>query len=87
MPDTTLSNCVRDAATQAAGLPRRRSVPVSLIAAVAALGGLLFGYDTGIISAALLFIGDTFALDDTVKQIVTAAIVAGALVGCLAAGP
>ena len=65
---------------------------VGLVSAVAALGGLLFGYDTGIISAALLFVGHSLAphggeLTNVSKQIITSAIVAGALVGCMTAGP
>ncbi|MCE2576606.1 sugar porter family MFS transporter [Komagataeibacter sp. FNDCR2] len=60
---------------------------VNLIAAVAATGGLLFGYDTGIISAALLQITRDFALETLGQQIVTSAIVAGALGGCLVAAP
>jgi MFS transporter, SP family, major inositol transporter len=65
---------------------------VLLVSIVAALGGLLFGYDTGIISAALLFVGHDLnphgsGLGDLAKQLITSAIVAGALVGCMGAGP
>jgi major inositol transporter-like SP family MFS transporter len=65
---------------------------VLLVSIVAALGGLLFGYDTGIISAALLFVGHDLnphgsGLDDLAKQLITSAIVAGALIGCMGAGP
>jgi len=65
----------------------QQSTFVLFVSAVAALGGLLFGYDTGIISAALLFIGKSIAVGDIAKQLITAAIVAGALVGCMGAGP
>ncbi|QWT21360.1 sugar porter family MFS transporter [Bacillus sp. NP157] len=57
------------------------------IITIAALGGLLFGYDTGVIGVALLGLGRQFALDDTTKQLVTGAIIFGALFGCLATGP
>jgi sugar porter (SP) family MFS transporter len=54
-----------------------------LVALVSATSGLLYGYDTGIISGALLQIGREFALGDTAKSIVTASILAGAVVGAL----
>ena len=57
------------------------------IAVIAALGGLLFGYDTGIIGVALLGLGRQFSMDDTTKQLVTGAIIFGALFGCLGTGP
>jgi len=60
---------------------------VNFIAGIAATGGLLFGYDTGIISAALLQITQEFHLATIGQQIVTSAIIAGALVGCLSAAP
>lgn len=50
---------------------------IYVVAAVAAMGGLLFGYDTGIISGALLFIADDFKLSDTAQQIVVASLLLG----------
>lgn len=35
---------------------------VYAVSAIAAVGGFLFGYDTGVISGALLFINDDFSL-------------------------
>jgi sugar porter (SP) family MFS transporter len=58
--------------------------PLMLIAAgVAAVGGLLYGYDTGIISGALLQISDDFHTNDTVEQVIAASILAGAVIGAL----
>jgi len=56
------------------------------IAGIAALGGMLFGYDTGVISGALLFIRDEMALSPTVQGIVVAIVLAGAVIGAAAAG-
>jgi sugar porter (SP) family MFS transporter len=56
-------------------------------AAITALGGLLFGYDTGVISGALLFIGRDFpGLTSFDKELLTSILLIGALVGALAAG-
>jgi SP family galactose:H+ symporter-like MFS transporter len=57
-----------------------------LIAAVAALGGLLFGYDTGVISGALLFIRQVMSLSPTLQGIVVAIALAGAAIGAAVAG-
>ena len=56
------------------------------IAIVAALGGLLFGYDTGVISSALLFIRTEFNLSTGGQSIVAGIVLAGAVVGALIAG-
>src|SRR5579872_4832873 len=59
---------------------------VVLIAAVAALCGLLFGYDTGVISGALLFIKNDFVLSPLMQGVVTSAVLAGATLGAGCSG-
>jgi sugar porter (SP) family MFS transporter len=51
-----------------------------------ALGGLLFGYDTGVISGALLFIPDDFKLTPFLTGAIVAALLLGAMVGAACAG-
>ena len=58
----------------------------AVVAAVAALGGLLFGYDTGVISGALLFIRDAFHLGSGGQGLVAGIALAGAVVGASVAG-
>ena len=55
-------------------------------AGVAALGGLLFGYDTGVISGALIFITDQFALSTLMQEIVVSVVLVGAMIGATATG-
>ena len=57
-----------------------------LIAAIAALGGLLFGYDTGVISGALIFIRQVMTLSATMQGIVVGIALAGAALGASMAG-
>ncbi len=59
---------------------------VRRIAAIAALGGFLFGYDTGVISGALLYITPDFDLGTFGQQAVVASLLLGAVVGALASG-
>ncbi|PYD48247.1 sugar porter family MFS transporter [Novacetimonas pomaceti] len=60
---------------------------VSIAAAVAAVGGLLFGYDTGIIASALIFVTQTFSLSTAGQEWVAAALNIGAVFGALLSGP
>lgn len=46
----------------------------------AGIGGFLFGYDTGVISGAILVINDDIPLTPTTKEIVVSSAVAGAAV-------
>ncbi|MBB2206271.1 sugar porter family MFS transporter [Gluconacetobacter takamatsuzukensis] len=65
--------------------PARRYVSVA--AAVAAVGGLLFGYDTGIIASALIFITQSFALSTAGQEWIAAALNIGAIFGAVLSGP
>ena len=53
---------------------------------MAALGGLLFGYDTGVISGAILFIKLQFSLSSTMEEIVVSAVLVGAVIGAVIGG-
>ena len=59
---------------------------VMIVAGVAALGGLLFGYDTGVMSGALLFVGPEFGMSAHEEGLVTSMLLVGAAVGALSAG-
>jgi len=54
--------------------------------AVIALGGFLFGYDTGVISGALLFIKKDFHLDAFQQGSLVSVLLLGAMAGALSAG-
>jgi sugar porter (SP) family MFS transporter len=56
-------------------------------ASVTALGGLLFGYDTGVVSGALLFLKTQFGGLSTFQQeLVTSILLVGAMIGAFGAG-
>lgn len=59
---------------------------VYLIAAVAALGGLLFGFDTAIINGALVFLKKDFNLTDSQTELAASSILFGAVAGAALAG-
>lgn len=61
-------------------------LPVIKVALVAALGGLLFGYDTGVISGALQFIESDFGLSALASGFVVSSILVGAMAGAAVAG-
>jgi MFS transporter, SP family, galactose:H+ symporter len=54
---------------------------------IAALGGLLFGYDTGVISGAIIFITQQFSLSSGMQELVVSAVLIGAVIGAIIGGP
>lgn len=57
------------------------------IAALVSIGGILYGYDMGVISGALLFIRNTIPMSDAQVGLIVGAVLGGGLVGTLVAGP
>jgi len=65
---------------------KKRKRLVITIATIAATGGLLFGFDTGVISGALNFLRDGWDLTTGQLEIVTTAVLVGAVVGAASSG-
>lgn len=59
---------------------------IYLVSIIAAVTGLLFGFDTGIISGALLFIQQQFVLTTKMKEIIVSSVLLGAMLGTLFGG-
>ncbi len=63
--------------------PGQLTGAVVIVALVSAVSGMLYGYDTGIISGALLQITKDFGIAENWKQVIAASILLGAVVGAL----
>jgi SP family galactose:H+ symporter-like MFS transporter len=53
---------------------------------IAGLGGILYGYDMGIIAAALIFVRDSFRLSTRMEEVVVSVVLIGAMLGALVGG-
>ena len=56
------------------------------ISFIAALGGVLYGYDMGIIAAAIIFVKRTFSLPTFLEEVVVSIVLIGAMAGALIGG-
>ncbi len=65
----------------------RQKLILGLICGITAIAGLLFGYDTGVISSAILFIRKDYVLTTTQESLIVAIVSLGAILGALIGGP
>ena len=56
------------------------------VSLIAGLGGILYGYDMGVIAAALIFVRKSFMLSTRMEEVVVSVVLIGAMFGALAGG-
>ena len=56
------------------------------VSCIAAIGGILFGYNASVISGVLLFITQDFHLTTLQQEVIVSTLLIGALVGALIGG-
>ncbi|WP_281166910.1 sugar porter family MFS transporter [Actinopolyspora halophila] len=87
-PPSEGAGMTSDTARESSGLRRARGSGLVIGASItAAFGGLLFGYDTGVISAAILYIRPEFGFGDSTQEVVVSALLVGAVLGVIIGGP
>lgn len=59
---------------------------VTFVATLAAVGGFLFGYDTGVISGVVVLVKSQWHLSSSMQEIVVSAVLIGAIIGAAVAG-
>lgn len=56
------------------------------VSLIAGLGGILYGYDMGIIAAAMLFVRNTFHLSTKMEEATVSVVLVGAMLGAIVGG-
>lgn len=59
---------------------------IGRVSFIAGLGGLLYGFDMGIIAAALIFVRSTFSLSTSMEEMVVSVVLVGAMLGAVVGG-
>jgi sugar porter (SP) family MFS transporter len=82
-PSVSSTHAKMDAAFTAPDAPRRS---IYLPALVAAMGGLLFGFDTAVINGAIVFLKRQFSLSASQTELAASSILVGCALGTCVAG-
>jgi len=56
------------------------------VSLIASLGGVLYGFDMGIIAAALIFVRSTFSLSTQMEEVVVSVVLIGSMAGAIVGG-
>ena len=56
------------------------------VSLIAGLGGILYGFDMGVIAAALIFVRESFSLSTRMEEVVVSVVQVGVLAGAAAGG-
>lgn len=67
--------------------PDRFSWFVLKLTVISALGGFLFGYDTGVVSGAMLLIKDDFMLNNWHQEVIVSVTIVAAVTAAVSGGP
>lgn len=67
--------------------PDRFSWFVLKLTVISALGGFLFGYDTGVVSGAMLLIKDEFMLSNWHQEVIVSVTIVAAVTAAVSGGP
>ena len=56
------------------------------VSLIAGLGGILYGFDMGVIAAALIFVRDSFHLTTVMQEVLVISVLVGVMIGALVGG-
>jgi sugar porter (SP) family MFS transporter len=73
-------------ATETPPRPRVRWGFLWQVSFIAGLGGILYGFDMGVIAAALIYVREAFGLSTIMQELVVSVVLVGAMAGALGGG-
>jgi sugar porter (SP) family MFS transporter len=66
--------------------PRVNQVFIWRVSFIAGLGGILYGFDMGVIAAALIFVRTSFGLSTQMEEVLVSVVLIGSMIGALVGG-